>query len=65
MNNTAMRDSGTASGRWSSEQQLMILIIILKIPGTHGIRMRNCFAFSMRNHTVDLLDKRGYVRNAS
>ncbi|CAH2236108.1 uncharacterized protein LOC120625602 isoform X1 [Pararge aegeria] len=30
-----------------------------KPDGTHGIRMRNCFAFSMRNHTVDLLDKRG------
>ncbi|KAL4706506.1 hypothetical protein ACJJTC_015704 [Scirpophaga incertulas] len=26
---------------------------------THGIRMKNCFAFSMRNGTVDLLDNRG------
>ncbi|XP_038210531.1 uncharacterized protein LOC119831303 [Zerene cesonia] len=30
-----------------------------KPDGTHGIRMKSCFAFNMRNNTVDLLDKRG------
>ncbi|XP_022122893.2 uncharacterized protein LOC110998518 isoform X1 [Pieris rapae] len=30
-----------------------------KPDGTHGIRMRNCFVFNMRNNTVDLLDRRG------
>ncbi|XP_041976741.1 uncharacterized protein LOC121731401 isoform X2 [Aricia agestis] len=32
---------------------------ITKPDGTHGIRMRNCFAFNMRNNTVELLDSRG------
>ncbi|XP_047526846.1 uncharacterized protein LOC125064100 isoform X1 [Vanessa atalanta] len=32
---------------------------ITKSDGAHGIRMRNCFAFNMRNNTVYLLDKRG------
>ncbi|VVD02813.1 unnamed protein product [Leptidea sinapis] len=30
-----------------------------KPDGTHGIRMKNCFAFNMRNVTVELLNKRG------
>lgn len=30
-----------------------------KPDGTHGIRMKNCFAFNMRNNTVELLDNRG------
>ncbi|RVE47098.1 hypothetical protein evm_008282 [Chilo suppressalis] len=30
-----------------------------KSDGTHGIRMKNCFAFNMRNNTVNLLDSRG------
>ncbi|KAL0840335.1 hypothetical protein ABMA28_015600 [Loxostege sticticalis] len=30
-----------------------------KSDGTHGIRMKNCFAFNMRNNTVELLDSRG------
>lgn len=32
---------------------------ISKPDGTHGIRMKNCFAFNMRNNTVELLDGRG------
>ncbi|CAH0728767.1 unnamed protein product, partial [Brenthis ino] len=32
---------------------------ITKSDGAHGIRMKNCFAFNMRNNRVDLLDKRG------
>ncbi|KAJ0179859.1 hypothetical protein K1T71_004450 [Dendrolimus kikuchii] len=28
-------------------------------PDGHGIRLKNCFAFNMRNHTVELLDNRG------
>lgn len=32
---------------------------ISKSDGAHGIRMRNCFAFNMRNNTVELLDNRG------
>ncbi|CAG9115365.1 unnamed protein product [Plutella xylostella] len=30
-----------------------------KPDGTHGIKMKNCFAFNMRNNTADLLDGRG------
>ncbi|XP_053602215.1 uncharacterized protein LOC128670517 isoform X1 [Plodia interpunctella] len=30
-----------------------------KSDGTHGIRLKNCFAFNMKNNTVDLLDSRG------
>ncbi|KAH9629046.1 hypothetical protein HF086_007531, partial [Spodoptera exigua] len=32
---------------------------ISKPDGTHGIRLKNCFAFNMRNYTADLLDNRG------
>ncbi|XP_045534253.1 uncharacterized protein LOC106714840 [Papilio machaon] len=32
---------------------------ISKPDGLHGIRMKNCFAFNMRNNTVELLDRRG------
>lgn len=34
-------------------------IFLIFLSGTHGIRMKNCFAFNMRNNTADLLDKRG------
>ncbi|XP_063361383.1 uncharacterized protein LOC134665999 isoform X1 [Cydia fagiglandana] len=30
-----------------------------KPDGAHGIKMKSCFAFNMKNNTVDLLDKRG------
>lgn len=30
-----------------------------KSDGTHGIRLKKCFAFNMRNNTVELLDNRG------
>lgn len=32
---------------------------ISKPDGSHGIRLKNCFAFNMRNYTADLLDNRG------
>ncbi|CAH2075337.1 unnamed protein product, partial [Iphiclides podalirius] len=32
---------------------------ISKSDGLHGIRMKNCFAFNMRNNTVELLDQMG------
>lgn len=32
---------------------------ISKPDETHGIRLKNCFAFNMRNNTADLLDSRG------
>ncbi|CAK1604256.1 unnamed protein product [Parnassius mnemosyne] len=32
---------------------------ISKPDGLHGIRMKNCFAFNMRNNTVELLDQTG------
>lgn len=29
--------------------------------GTHGIRVKNCFAFNKKNTSIPLIDSRGYV----